>query len=98
MAASHALTASADAGAIQGPEAGPYRAVAAALEVIPRTLAQNCGANVIRTLTRLRAAHAADAASCMGINGALSCWLGRPVAVGWAAAGCWPGLAWPGLF
>jgi hypothetical protein len=26
--------------------------------VIPRTLAQNCGANVIRTMTKLRAAHA----------------------------------------
>lgn len=29
--------------------------VGAAMEVIPRTLAQNCGANVIRTLTKLRA-------------------------------------------
>uniref|UniRef100_A0A1I8HM91 T-complex protein 1 subunit gamma n=1 Tax=Macrostomum lignano TaxID=282301 RepID=A0A1I8HM91_9PLAT len=37
---------------------GPYRALAAALEVIPRTLIQNCGANVIRTLTALRAKHA----------------------------------------
>lgn len=38
---------------------GPYRAVAHALEIIPRTLAQNCGANTIRTLTALRAKHAA---------------------------------------
>ncbi|XP_058119497.1 T-complex protein 1 subunit gamma [Anopheles ziemanni] len=37
---------------------GPYRAVAQALEIIPRTLAQNCGANTIRTLTALRAKHA----------------------------------------
>lgn len=37
---------------------GPYRAVAHALEIIPRTLAQNCGANTIRTLTALRAKHA----------------------------------------
>jgi chaperonin GroEL (HSP60 family) len=29
--------------------------VGVAMEVIPRTLAQNCGANVIRTLTKLRA-------------------------------------------
>merc|ERR1712154_683705 len=36
----------------------PYKAVATALEVIPRTLAQNCGANTIRTLTALRAKHA----------------------------------------
>ncbi|XP_017784038.1 PREDICTED: T-complex protein 1 subunit gamma [Nicrophorus vespilloides] len=38
---------------------GPYRAIAQALEIIPRTLAQNCGANTIRTLTALRAKHAA---------------------------------------
>jgi T-complex protein 1 subunit gamma len=37
---------------------GPYRAVAQALEIIPRTLAQNCGANTIRTITALRAKHA----------------------------------------
>lgn len=37
---------------------GPYLAVANALEIIPRTLAQNCGANTIRTLTALRAKHA----------------------------------------
>jgi T-complex protein 1 subunit gamma len=29
----------------------PYLAVADALEVIPRTLVQNCGASVIRTIT-----------------------------------------------
>lgn len=53
---------------------GPYRAVAQALEIIPRTLAQNCGANTIRTLTALRAKHAShtqgDVAPCTwGING-----------------------------
>jgi len=53
---------------------GPYRAVAEALEIIPRTLAQNCGANTIRTLTALRAKHAShshgDNTSCTwGING-----------------------------
>lgn len=37
---------------------GPYSAVAQALEIIPRTLAQNCGANTIKTLTALRAKHA----------------------------------------
>ena len=36
----------------------PYAAVARALEVIPRTLAQNCGADVVRVLTDLRAKHA----------------------------------------
>jgi len=43
---------------IEGVEQWPYRAVATALEVIPRTLTQNCGANVIKILTDLRAKHA----------------------------------------
>jgi T-complex protein 1 subunit gamma len=43
---------------IEGVEQLPFRAIGLALEVIPRTLAQNCGANVIRTLTKLRAKHA----------------------------------------
>ena len=50
---------------------GPYRAVGAALEVIPRTLAQNCGANIIRVLTKLRAKHAEleNAGATFGIDG-----------------------------
>ncbi len=40
--------------AMQGVEGAPYMAVADALEVIPRTLVQNCGGNAIRTLTELR--------------------------------------------
>jgi len=36
----------------------PYQAVAMALEVIPRTLSQNCGADVVRVITDLRARHA----------------------------------------
>jgi len=47
----------------------PYRALASALEVIPRTLAQNCGANTVRTLTTLRAKHAEGDQSTCGING-----------------------------
>ena len=47
----------------------PYRAVGAALEVIPRTLAQNCGANIIRPLTKLRAKHAEPDGASFGING-----------------------------
>ncbi|KAL0213308.1 hypothetical protein RCL1_006934 [Eukaryota sp. TZLM3-RCL] len=35
-----------------------YKAAASALEVIPKTLAQNCGASVIRVVTALRAEHA----------------------------------------
>lgn len=45
------------------------RALASALEVIPRTLAQNCGANTIRTLTTLRAKHAEGNNVSWGING-----------------------------
>ncbi|KAI0563947.1 TCP-1/cpn60 chaperonin [Gracilaria domingensis] len=42
---------------ITGVSQYPYRAVAEALEVIPRTLIENCGGNVIRVLTALRAKH-----------------------------------------
>ena len=54
---------------MEGVEQGPYRAVGTALEVIPRTLAQNCGANVIRTLTKLRAKHADSTDCTFGLNG-----------------------------
>ena len=54
---------------VEGVEQHPYRAVGVALEVIPRTLAQNCGANVIRTLTKLRAKHADNTDCTFGLNG-----------------------------
>lgn len=38
------------------------------LQVIPRTLAQNCGGNIIRLLTTLRAKHAAGEKT-FGVNG-----------------------------
>jgi T-complex protein 1 subunit gamma len=44
---------------IEGIQQFPFRAVAQALEVIPRTLIENCGGNPIRLLTALRAKHAA---------------------------------------
>merc|ERR1711963_1076804 len=49
----------------------PYKALSGALEIIPRTLAQNCGANTIRTLTALRAKHALEQENNInwGING-----------------------------
>jgi len=49
----------------------PYKQIAVALEVVPRTLAQNCGANVIRVVTNLRAKHAEDSpqVKTWGING-----------------------------
>lgn len=52
MAVSHALTEKSKG--MTGVEQWPYRAVAQALEVIPRTLIQNCGASTIRVLTSLR--------------------------------------------
>merc|ERR1711874_389886 len=43
---------------IEGVQQFAYRAVADALEVIPRTLAHNCGADVVRVMTDLRSRHA----------------------------------------
>lgn len=54
---------------ITGITQKPYAAVAAALEVIPRTLIQNCGGDVIRSLTALRAKHASDGNISWGIDG-----------------------------
>jgi len=44
---------------VEGVEKLPFQAVGQAMEVIPRTLAENCGVSVIRTITELRAKHAA---------------------------------------
>ncbi|KAG8185228.1 hypothetical protein JTE90_002757 [Oedothorax gibbosus] len=55
---------------ITGITQKPYAAVAAALEVIPRTIIQNCGGDVIRSLTALRAKHATAGNISWGIDGA----------------------------
>jgi len=59
--------------ALQGIQQAPFMAVGDALEVIPRTLAQNCGVSIIRTITELRAKHAKageeDESCHVGING-----------------------------
>lgn len=54
----------------------PYNAVASALEIIPKTLLQNCGAPIVRLLTELRAKHASakvgedeSSSSTFGIDG-----------------------------
>lgn len=52
MAISVALQAMAKS--MEGVEGVPVKAVADALEVIPRTLVQNCGGNAMRVLTDLR--------------------------------------------
>jgi len=56
---------------IPGIEQYPYHAVSIAMEVIPRTLLQNCGANIVRTLTNLRAKHAKPGkdSSTWGVDG-----------------------------
>ena len=54
---------------VEGQEQLPLRALAYALEVIPRTLAQNCGADVVRVLTQLRAKHAGVDGKNFGIDG-----------------------------
>merc|ERR1719471_436266 len=69
MEIAHLLTQKAKS--INGVTQWPYKAVATALEIIPRTLAQNCGANTIRSLTALRAKHAHEEEKNVnwGING-----------------------------
>jgi len=54
---------------IPGIEQYPYHSVAIALEVIPRTLIQNCGADIVRTITGLRAKHASGNNATWGIDG-----------------------------
>jgi T-complex protein 1 subunit gamma len=56
---------------VEGISKWSYAALANALEVIPRTLAQNCGANVIRLLTDLRTKHNLPdfQGSSWGVNG-----------------------------
>lgn len=53
---------------IEGVQQWPYKAVAEAMEVIPRTLIQNAGASPVRVLTALRAKHA-EGQSTWGIDG-----------------------------
>ncbi|KAL8822567.1 MAG: hypothetical protein Q9191_006699 [Dirinaria sp. TL-2023a] len=54
--------------AVEGVQQWPYKAVAEAMEVIPRTLIQNAGSSPVRVLTRLRAKHA-EGAHTWGIDG-----------------------------
>lgn len=62
---------------IEGVAQWPYRAVAEAMEVIPRTLIQNSGNSPIKVLTQLRAKHAegsedsTNSGSSWGIDGDL---------------------------
>jgi T-complex protein 1 subunit gamma len=53
---------------VDGVAQWPYKAVAEAMEVIPRTLIQNSGNSPIRVLTQLRAKHA-EGGSSWGVDG-----------------------------
>ncbi|MCJ1301221.1 T-complex protein 1 subunit gamma [Hypocenomyce scalaris] len=53
---------------VEGVQQWPYKAVAEAMEVIPRTLIQNSGSSPVRVLTQLRARHA-EGGSTWGIDG-----------------------------
>ncbi|XP_016072354.1 PREDICTED: T-complex protein 1 subunit gamma-like [Miniopterus natalensis] len=65
MAMAHALREKSKA--MTGVE--QYRAVVQALQVIPRTLIQNCGASTIHLLTSLWAKHTQENCETWGING-----------------------------
>ncbi|GER34077.1 T-complex protein 1 subunit gamma [Striga asiatica] len=54
---------------IEGVEKWPYEAAAIAFEAIPRTLAQNCGVDVIRKMTALQGKHANGENAWIGIDG-----------------------------
>lgn len=55
---------------IDGMKAYAYYAVAEAMEVIPRTLMSNCGVDVVRFMTKLRAEHSEPLTGAnKGING-----------------------------
>lgn len=54
---------------VEGIAKYPFAAIGNALEVIPRTLAQNCGANVIKLLTELRTKHLQTDGFNWGVNG-----------------------------
>lgn len=54
---------------LEGVQQWPFKALGMAMEVIPRTLAQNCGGDTVRLLTKLRAAKGNGQSPTLGING-----------------------------
>ncbi|XVE98875.1 hypothetical protein REPUB_Repub03eG0146700 [Reevesia pubescens] len=54
---------------VEGIEKWRYEAAAIVFEAIPCTLAQNCGVNVIRTMTALQGKHANGENAWIGIDG-----------------------------
>ncbi|EKE41973.1 hypothetical protein ENUP19_0172G0011 [Entamoeba nuttalli] len=65
-----ATTLSKKAKNIEGKKQWPYSSIAVAMEVIPRTLAANCGVDVVKVITELRAKHLSNKEnSTFGIDG-----------------------------
>jgi len=64
-----AVAISTAAESVEGISKWPFAVIGNALEVIPRTLAQNCGANVIRLMTDLRTKHLSEGNHTWGVNG-----------------------------
>jgi chaperonin GroEL (HSP60 family) len=58
----------AHAASVGGREQLAIEAFAGALEVIPRTLAENAGLDIIDTMVAMKAAHAKKAGAAMGVN------------------------------
>ena len=54
---------------IEGIQQWPFKALAGALEIIPKILATNCGADVVRVMTELRAKHSKPEGTFWGIDG-----------------------------
>ena len=67
MALSHRLTEYSKN--IEGIQQWPFKALASALEIIPKILATNCGSDVVRTITELRAKHSKPDGTFWGIDG-----------------------------
>jgi T-complex protein 1 subunit gamma len=54
---------------IGGVQQWPFKSLADALEIIPKTLIENCGGKAIKALTELRAKHATGNNEWWGIDG-----------------------------
>jgi T-complex protein 1 subunit gamma len=54
---------------VVGSEQWPFAAVGDALEVIPRTLCQNCGGDTVRVMSELRSMHSEGKNANFGIDG-----------------------------
>lgn len=59
---------------VEGKKQWPYSSIAIAMEVIPRTLAANCGVDVVKVITELRAKHVLNESNnTIGIDGMKGC-------------------------